>query len=181
MLKRSDFSASWTGTRNATAPFRQGSSFRSSIVEGSGSGAPSCSIRRMCSASACGANRRASSNVLPAVMHPGKSGKLTPKSDLSSLCKYAMYCIVIHYCTHSTRIALARNTSELSATSLLVKGNEALRDDADAGLICRSERGLLVQQQAASGVEREAGRACLPHGFYGVQPNHWHVKAHVLV
>ena len=80
-----------TLTRKATACFIAGSFDRSSSVEGFGMGSPSSTIPRICSASASGAKRRASSSVLPAVTHPGKSGKLTPKSDFRSLCRNATY------------------------------------------------------------------------------------------
>src|SRR5258708_3900905 len=94
MLTRTVFSR-LTLTRNATAPFMSGSSATSSIVDGSGSVSPSSTMPRICNAKAPPAMRRASSSVLPAVTHPGKSGKLTPKSDLRSLCRYAMYSMVL--------------------------------------------------------------------------------------
>jgi DNA polymerase-3 subunit delta len=78
MFTRTVFSGASALTRNATAPRIAGSFASWSSVEGSGSASPSSTIPAMCSVSASTASSRASSSVLPAVMHPGKSGKLTP-------------------------------------------------------------------------------------------------------
>jgi len=76
----------WAGTRNATASLKAGSPATSSTVDGLGIFSPSLIIPAIWKLKASAALRRASSKVLPAVMHPGKSGKLTPKSDLRSSC-----------------------------------------------------------------------------------------------
>jgi hypothetical protein len=78
MLTRTVFSAGSALTRKATAPRMAGSFASWSRVEGLGSASPSSIMPAMCRVSASTANSRASSSVFPAVMQPGKSGKLTP-------------------------------------------------------------------------------------------------------
>jgi len=75
------------GQGTPTASLMAGSLRTSSTVEGSGILAPSSTIPAMWRLRASAALRRASSNVLPAVMQPGKSGKLTPKSESRVLMK----------------------------------------------------------------------------------------------
>ena len=66
---------------------------RTSSADGSGIASPSSTMPAICSARASAALRCASSSVLPAVMQPGKSGKLTPKSE--SLV-HMQICDVVH-------------------------------------------------------------------------------------
>ena len=84
-----------TSTSTAAASAWRGSVRTSSSPEGSGIGLPSSIIPSTWNSNASAAMRRASSRVMPAVMHPGKSGNSTPKSLSACLRSNAIYAVTM--------------------------------------------------------------------------------------
>jgi len=82
-------------TRNATASFLAGSSAHASSEDGSGTVFAVFRHADNVQFQSLSRDRCASSRVFPAVIQSGKSGKLTPKSEFRSLCKYAIYSITL--------------------------------------------------------------------------------------
>ena len=56
-----------------------------------------------------------------------------------------------------------------------------LGDDADSCVVGGRGERIFVQKQAAAGIKGETSRTGLLHGIDGVQTNHRHIEAHILV